>query len=486
MLPSVNRGVFPPVLDDCPVDLFQGALNDRVYQAGMATKAPRALVVQGALSAMSYMVQNLVDVEKPNGEIVPPVVFFIGVAESGERKTAIEKFFFDRIEERELEIEVEREALMTEYEVELSVWKERKRRLIKECSKFDAEENEEAVKKLYNHEKSKPACPSLLPFKTLSDATPEAALSYFYKNGVKSAILRSSEGEHFFTGRASQKLSVWNSLWSGDSIRVDRKTTESFVIQPRLTMYVQVQPSVMRRFVSQKGESARGIGFFARTMICFPASTQGTRPVEAISDSSSEVYNDFVDYYLDRNVDASEGRGGERKKIAFSLSAKERWFVIANAIEREIFPGGTFEKCGDHASKLADNIARVAVLLHCADSGLEGEVSLDELERAIMVCFWFSDQFVRLFKSSSEEQEDYMALQAWMNDKRNQNVRYIQKNHIRQYGPNRLRKSSKLGLILDMMMNNGEIGREFFGKKEIVDLFPNWPRNDLWLCNSAR
>lgn len=40
------------------------------------------------------------------------------------------------------------------------------------------------------------------------------------------------------------------------------------------------------------------------------------------------------------------------------------WVQVANEIERQMGPGGYFEACPDHGSKLAENVARVAALIH--------------------------------------------------------------------------------------------------------------------------
>lgn len=156
---------------------------------------------------------------------------------------------------------------------------------------------------------------------------------------------------------------------------------------------------------------------------------------------------------------------------------------MANEIEREIRFGGRFEGFGDHASKLADNIARMAVLLHCAEFGLKGEVSLATLNDAILLCFWFSNEFVRLFRAPSEEQRDYLSLQDWFNQKRAEGYRYLRKNHVRKYCPNALRDAGKLNILQNTMQNNGEIIMAVFANKAIIDLYPNYQDDQALLMS---
>ncbi|WP_159175204.1 DUF3987 domain-containing protein, partial [Klebsiella pneumoniae] len=42
---------------------------------------------------------------------------------------------------------------------------------------------------------------------------------------------------------------------------------------------LQVQSVVINRYIERKGDIAKGIGFFARTLICRPFSTQGYRQI---------------------------------------------------------------------------------------------------------------------------------------------------------------------------------------------------------------
>lgn len=457
-----------------------GILQDKIYQVWEATQAPLPMVVQGGLAVASFLLQNLVDVEKPNGQCVPPNQYFVTVAASGERKTTVDGIFFQPIDKLEAELDRAYEEEVSEHKLTLTIWQARKSGLLREVVKYGCQE---AIEELYKHEKRKPQHPPRAGIRTLSNVTPAAAMDLFDREGIQSTILRSSEGEEILSGHAARQLSLWNSLWGGDPVRVDRKTSNSCVVSPRTTMYVQAQPSVMQRFVSKGGENARGIGFFARTHITYPETTQGMRPVKEILKMPNQAYDTWVEELFQRNIEAGKSPDFKRTVIRFTNEAKGRWFVIANEIEREICPGGRFEGFGDHASKLADNIARMAVLLHCAEFGTTGEVSQRTLNDATMLCFWFSNEFLRLFQAPSEEQQDYLSLQSWFNQKRDEGFRYLRKNHVRKYCPNALRDAGKLNIILNIMQNNGEIRYGVFAKKTIIDLYPNYIDDQMLLMS---
>lgn len=458
-----------------------GVLREKIYQVQQATQAPLPMVVQGGLAVGSFLLQNLVDVEKPNGQIVPPVQYFITIADSGERKTTVDKQFFKKVEELESDLDQQYAKEVREYELDVEIWKAEKTGLLRQVARFG---DESAIEELYEHEHSKPSHPPRFGIRTLSDVTPAAAIDLFHRESIKSTILRSSEGEEILSGPAAQRLSLWNSLWGGDTIRVDRKTSNSCVVNPRTTLYVQAQPSVMDRFISKGGENARGIGFFARAHVTFPFTTQGQRPVQEIKQVTNYEFDAWVEELFQLNIEAAKDTDSKRTLMTFTNEAKERWFIVANDIEREILPGGRFERMGDHASKLADNIARMAVLLHCAEFGTHGQVSLDTLNDAIVLCFWYSNEFINLFQPQPQEQKDYLSLQSWFNQKRAEGFRYLRKNHVRKYCPHGLRDTGKLHLLTNAMQNNGEIRMGVFYNKTIIDLYPGHQDDQILLMSA--
>jgi len=363
----------------------------------------------------------------------------------------------------------------------MDLWIAAKKNILKECAKRISEDKDGCLQDLLEHEQSKPTIPNRSGVRTISDTTPEAALSIFHEEGVNSAILRSSEGEEILCGHATRQLSMLNAPWSGEAKRVDRKTSDSFCVKTRLSIYIQAQPSVVLKFIERSEGNARASGFFARALITYPSSTQGMRQINPVSMANLEAYDNAVMKLMEKNVKASQDASFERSLIRFSFEAKERWFVVAKAIEWELRQGGRFEGFGDHASKLADNIARVAVVLHCADYGLEGEVSLDTLESAIHLCFWFSNEFISLFNFPSKEVQDAHILSAWLNEKRREGYRYLRKSHIRRYGPNRLRNIELLNLLLSLLEQNREIITFRCGKITVIDLYPGYVQDNISL-----
>jgi len=59
-----------------------------------------------------------------------------------------------------------------------------------------------------------------------------------------------------------KNLGAYNTLWDGEPVRVDRKTSESFTVRAaRLTLSIQVQEEPLREFIGRSQGLARNSGF---------------------------------------------------------------------------------------------------------------------------------------------------------------------------------------------------------------------------------
>ncbi|MEH3312257.1 DUF3987 domain-containing protein, partial [Escherichia coli] len=77
--------------DEFPLSSLPPLIRDAVIEAQQITQAPLGLVAASALGAVSLVCQNLIDVCRLNTLRGPVSLFFLTLAESGERKTAVDK-----------------------------------------------------------------------------------------------------------------------------------------------------------------------------------------------------------------------------------------------------------------------------------------------------------------------------------------------------------------------------------------------------------
>ena len=162
--------------------------------------------------------------------------------------------------------------------------------------------------------------------------------------------------------------------------------------------------------------------------------------------------------------------------LSFSAPAQIEWESIFNNIEFSIRPGGEFCEARDYASKVAENIARLAGVFH-AFEGYEGtKISVETLRSATTVVLWFTQEFVRLFSPPDplhETIQDAYLLQDWLVKLvRSRGWDIVQKNFVLQRGPNQLRTKDRLEWALNCLQAGGRLTLVKQGRKEFMHLNP--------------
>ncbi|OLU32826.1 hypothetical protein BVH06_10155 [Pseudomonas sp. PA27(2017)] len=416
------------------------------------------MVMMGALAAASLTCQALIDVVKPNGQKSPVSLMLLTISDSGDRKSTSEAVFTRAIREYEQQKYDEYLEAIGVWNLKVAMWEVQKKELLKVlrknqrlslcCVEIEAE--------LFEHESKKPERPRRFRM-IYEDSTSQALFLGMYQDG-SSVGLVSDEASGMLNGRAFNDFSKLNTLWSGGQITIDRTSSESYQLtDARLTVSMMIQEQAFLSYMSRKGEQARGVGLWARFLVCQPKSIRGTRLMTTFT-SSWQRANDFserVEELLKRNSAFQECQAG-REKVKFSPAAAVRWMEVFNEIELGMLKGGRYERMPDFASKLADNMARIAAVIHYFE-GMEGEISLDVFEFAIELGFWFSDQFKGVFVPPSQLEVDSIELYEWLLARRAKDGRDTKKNEVLQYGPFRMRKKEVLEPILNMLSEANKI-----------------------------
>ena len=76
-----------------PVHVFPSLIRNAIYEVERQTQAPLSLISASALGAISLVCQNRIDVCRLNGLCSPVSLFLLTLAESGERKSTVDKIF---------------------------------------------------------------------------------------------------------------------------------------------------------------------------------------------------------------------------------------------------------------------------------------------------------------------------------------------------------------------------------------------------------
>ena len=327
--------------------------------------------------------------------------------------------------------------------------------------------------------KCKPMAPKV-PRLVYTDVTPEK-LAFSLVDAWPSGGIFADEGGNFIGSHAMGKSSITktlgllNTLWDGKRLPVDRRGSESFVVDGgRLSVALMVQESPLQALLIRSGDLARGSGFLARFLISWPDSTQGMRPYKEPPENAAYVqaFNQRIREILNAPVCLNLQGMLSPARLTLSPEAKRAWVAFHDFIESEMRDGGKFRNVRDCASKMADNVARMAALFH-AFEGRAGMIELDLIERAVAICWWHLSEALRFFGNLALpiELSDAAKLDAWLIRECNGLNSYaLPKLRVRRHGP--LRNTARVNVALTELaaLDRLRVGR--YGRMTTVEVNP--------------
>lgn len=228
-----------------PVDAL-GPLKNAALAIQSKTQAPIEICAQSVLAVATLAVQAHIDVELPGGGTKPVVNMFISIAESGERKTSVDKIALASVRDMESEWNRGQKLATAEFENHLVAWKTA-RAGVKKGSAADMV----AALSQIGLEPEAPPHPMLI----CSDVTPEALVLHLEK-GRPMAGLFTAEGGILIGGAAfadesrMRTAALLNSLWDGEPIRRQRVGTgTTFLPGRRCCAHIMMQQVVADRLL---------------------------------------------------------------------------------------------------------------------------------------------------------------------------------------------------------------------------------------------
>lgn len=451
-------------IDSFPI--FKGA----VISIAQQTQAPTELVLSVVLSVVSLVCQYLIDVRRPWGSVGPVSLMIFSIALSGERKTAIEDIAVKALRAFEKKRKLLDSQKIREWSVLLELWERQKKKIQKKMldESLTLSSYKQLESDLLVHAKSEPTRPLMFKM-THQDVTP-AALSKALAQDCPSAALFTSEGDIALRGVINQ-VGMMNALWSGSGLEVGRACSGGFSLADvRFSIGIGVQPRVFEEYLERKGDLGKASGFFARSLIFYPESTQGTRFIEGEVRIDLSRYEKRVEEILEENVRKFDARDSSKSVVSFSAEASDKLIWLHNKVEKEMRVGGSYERARDHASKLIENISRVAALLHFFESG-GTEISVSELSSAEKIVMGCSVMYKNLFSFSPQVVTDADALISWLQARCDSPLfRRTKRNDVLQRGPAALRRATRLNRAVDYLVEKGRVKEVVYGRVAEIEL----------------
>ncbi len=451
-------------------------------------KAPYAMVLLTALSAIATVNQALCDVERPTGGVTSLSLYGLIIAFSGERKSSLINFFYMLLREAEKEVEKEYREELELWKRKYQIWKMKQTvvtKILRETAQaqlaaelsetdYDDSQVQKAQDLVDAHlvaEPVKPKKPQMLH----EDITYPALLQAAYENSKYLCVL-ADEGTRTLNGLITPGISALNSAWSGVQLITGRKTSESFIIHdPRFSMLISIQPGPFEDYRERKSDQAKESGLWARAFVCGPYTTIGYRDNSSITFlESPEKYHRRLRKLITKCIKKAKNDIDSRSVLSFEDAAKDLYRTIDREIEFNMQPGGLFENSKDHASKLMENIARVAANLHIVNK-CDGDISWKTLNTAIHICIFFSKEYLNIFDSRPQHIIDAELLYSWMVEQsKNLSTNTFPRRWIMQHCPSRTRKAKRFWSALEHLEITGSV-RTFIdaNKTHFVEILPN-------------
>ncbi|GAB1594737.1 DUF3987 domain-containing protein [Lysobacter claricitrinus] len=435
----------------------QECINDR--------KVPVKMPYYAASAASCAAAQPLFDVHKPAGGRVGTNLFALVNAGPGERKTHVRYDFFRAFDEVNTELKHQFKQAMSHYQEQDHHWKREDKILVAELgATAKNEENLEAVRaRIAQHYQRKPMLPCQM---SVSMKEPKYAPLMRALTDFPCTTIVSGDCASYLRDTILPLDTLFCDTWSAESIDDPRVSVASYWCEnPRLSMFLMLQPEKLKSITeSKKGRGGRDSGLFGRTVYCDAGSTQGGRFLETdvVHSPADTRYRDEFNRNLKELLlegsNAMRSPDYRRKILRFGKEAARIWVLYHNYVEEQSRQGGRYEKARDCASKLADNVARMAAGFHVAERFEGVEIGMECLMSAIALCDESSADYVTTFVQDPDE-VDAMVLYDWLVKKlrdqplgegqrlrREHDFRYV--STVSQYAPGRRMRGARIHALL--------------------------------------
>lgn len=391
------------------------------------TQAPDALVGNSLLAAASLAVQPHASVVLPHGASVPASLYVVSVAESGERKSAVDRL-----------------VLHAHNAFEKT-----------KCD--DAREQAEQYARLDKQAKETEPAPRAAVFLT-SDPTVEGLCKLLHA-GLPSVGVFSAEGGRFLGGhgmsddmalRTAAGLSLF---WDGSPVdRVRSGDGASKLFGRRVAMHLMAQPRATFAWLSNP--VLRDQGLFSRCLVAYPHSTAGTRMFrdeKADQTPAAVAYGARMEELLAGKWPINEFYELQPQQMGLSNAARRLWISMHDQIERGI--SGDLKPIRGLASKAAEHMARIAAVLTVVTDPSASTVSEDAMQRSALVLEFYLGEAMRLSDTQPlhEKSDQAALLWAWLAQR---GKRFISLPELVQCGPSKLRKAESMRTVMDVLADH--------------------------------
>ena len=410
-----------------PKDALGACLGGAAEAIATSSQCDPAIAGNAVLAAAALVAQGIAHVHV-DGRSVPLSLYLLTLAGSGERKSAVNSAALNPIRQ------LEKERLIA-YKASMRVHA----RAMK-----DLPEGEEPPEE--------PVNPAMLNEDFTLDALTASLATGFPVQGVCTA-----EGGTFIGGYAMARehllrtSTTLSALHSGEALLIKRKQAGTLHAEGRyLSMHLMVQPEIARQFVGQKMVQEQGL--LPRFLMVEAEPCIGRREYRASNLNEAEGYAAYVQKLMalartDLHID---GLGGVvTRPLTLAPEAKALWVNAYNRIELASAVGQELEHYRSYASKLPDQILRIAGVISLSEDPAATSITEGVMRGAIELGGFYISQAKRLLMTPDDEKlsESEVLLQ-WL---QRQSWTTFALRDVYRLGPKFVRSASKARDLLQTL-----------------------------------
>lgn len=437
--------------DSFPFDAFPPLVKNYAEVICRFLQVAQPIVGSALLSVVSLLVQSHREI-KIDFRSIPLSLATLIVADSGERKTTVDKILLEPIRKMEKELFNTYPTEKFSYTCLLDLWKkETKDLLMGRGSPPDFLKPE------------LPPHPKIL----MQEPTIEGITRQF-EIGWDSLGLFSDEGAKMLGGysmgshKEMHSAGHLSSFWDGTPIERTRAVEgKDTLFDKRLTVCLMIQNIVFERVWNNIFLQEQGL--LARFLICQPTPKAGTRVyhtsdrLEKSFKASQKKFNTRMNELLAREFCYPKQK--EVQKITLSTEALQAYKQFSDTLEKEIVLGGDYYAVKAFAAKTAEQSLRIAACLHLFEKD-SLELTKEVYERGATLAKWYLDETLRitckpeLDPHGENSQYILKALESrWQRKKTGMTLREI----THTFPITTMRKKSSLLPILETLVNQSKI-----------------------------
>lgn len=399
-----------------PADALGVRLSAVVRAVVSATQAPIEIAAQAVLSVVSLAVQNRLSVRVPTGEIRPTSCFFLTLAESGERKSAVAGLALAPVRAREEELARAQPVDELDYRARLQAWRLYRTRMTRAVLEEWPSDSGARGEGDAAHADGK-----MLARKPLPPAPPFLAVSAAQVAGLIDQ-LKARPNLLLFSDTAAPLLrtakltgaAFLREVWDNGSFIVGRGRGAQRIVERRLSVHLTAPPDEGRAFLADPVLAREGV--LARFLVAGPASRIGARPW--CPPTLDPCLGDYA-RQIGAGLDPAAGTPADVSQVMtrvaeFSPAARDRWSAFAGEMEGRMAAGGDFAASRALAAKLPQHAARLAALI----AGYENVAGIEEgaADGGIALARWYGAEALRLAPAAQQNvaEDQSREVLAWL------------------------------------------------------------------------